>query len=709
MLVLLLFAISSQISNKSPVLRPAGILAGIAAYGGATYASFISSRSVKQSGSKRFWTYWAGGIMLWAIASAIEGVAQTLLSVRFMKPSIADWLWISGSLSLALAFANYQISKEKIFGRIRIILDLLLMVIGMGVLFWLILLRPVLMIGLADVIRAFWEQSRAVFDLIVVTIMLRMILLLSPGEDRRSFFILGIGILIQSLADIVNGYQGLEGSEFPSVWVQAGWITVGMCVIFAAQMTLTKGAAPFEKKKDFERSLVQRLEPVFPLVMMYIVLGFVIVDWLLSQRIEPVTIWSLVLMGALLILRQGVIAGQSELRKYAELVHSAGDLAFIFDSHGDIQLANPSLREAIRIEEQDESLPNFAEIIKTTRIQPDQIIQAAHDGWAGEVEFLRKDGHYFPVHLSVKLLTEEKRKDKLYAATAHDLTEIRVREDELRKTLDQLAKAQEDLKDLNKQLEAKVEARTKELEQMVNHLAELNEELKTLDRMKSEFVALVSHELRAPLTTILTGLEVVLRGYAEMGGNPRSSLELIKKEADRLSGFIETILDLSALEAGRFPLQLQSISLSEVLEDVSSRFSPDQGYGRIRVSIPKGLASIRADKQVFHSVLYHLLDNALKYAPDGEIFLKAKETGTNVDILVVDAGPGIPENERERVFEMFYRLDTSDSRRVYGRGLGLHLVHRFLEAMDGGIALQSADSGGTQVRIWLPKAQEDAR
>jgi K+-sensing histidine kinase KdpD len=145
-----------------------------------------------------------------------------------------------------------------------------------------------------------------------------------------------------------------------------------------------------------------------------------------------------------------------------------------------------------------------------------------------------------------------------------------------------------------------------------------------------------------------------------------------------------------------------------VLNEVCSRFSADQGYGRICVSLPTDLALIRADKQALHSVLYHLLDNALKYAPDGEIFLNAEEMGANVDILVIDAGPGIPEDEREHVFEMFYRLDTSDARRVYGRGLGLHLAHRFLGAMAGGIALQTSDSGGTKVRIWLPKAQEDA-
>lgn len=643
--------------------------------------------------------------MLWAIASAIEGLTGIIFSARLMKPSVADWLWISGSLALALAFADYQISKERFFGRIRIILDLALMGIAMAVLFWLILLRPVLMIGLAGAIQAFWEQSRAALDLMIFLLILRLILLLEPHERKGIFLVLGLGILLQMPADIAGGYQGLAGIVLPSVWIQVGRAAMAVCVIYAAQMTLAKETTPLKKEKALRRPLGQRLEPVLPLGMMYIVLGFSIADWWISQRFDSLALWALMLMGALLILRQGVIAGQSELRRYAELVNASSDLALIFDSLGKIHLANPAFREAVGNQENDGPIPTLDKLLHGDRSSFEAMLEEADSGWAGEVAFLRSHGEHFPAHLSVKALTDDRGKGKLLAATAHDLTAIKAREDQLQEALDQLAQAQEELQAFNRQLEAKVEARTQELKEMVANLAELNRELKSLDRMKSEFVALVSHELRAPLTTILTGLEVVLRGAAHMEENIHTSLKLIKKEAERLSGFVETILDLSALEAGHFSLQFQALALAELIEEVTSRFSVEQGYGRIQLHLPEGLPLLRADRQALHSVLYHLLDNALKYAPEGEVSLHAAETNDQIEILLVDCGPGIPEEERERVFEMFYRLDTSDARRIYGRGLGLHLVRRFLEVMEGGVELRESQAGGTKARIWLPKAE----
>jgi signal transduction histidine kinase len=115
---------------------------------------------------------------------------------------------------------------------------------------------------------------------------------------------------------------------------------------------------------------------------------------------------------------------------------------------------------------------------------------------------------------------------------------------------------------LNRDLEAKVDARTQELKRTVEDLDRLNRELLELDRLKSEFVTLVSHELRAPLTNIRTGVELLLPEDGGMPAQARDSLELILEETERLGGFVESILDLSALEAGRFPLSIEPLNLS---------------------------------------------------------------------------------------------------------------------------------------------------
>jgi two-component system sensor histidine kinase KdpD len=105
-------------------------------------------------------------------------------------------------------------------------------------------------------------------------------------------------------------------------------------------------------------------------------------------------------------------------------------------------------------------------------------------------------------------------------------------------------------------------------------------------------------------------------------------------------------------------------------------------------------------------VLFHLLDNARKYAPLGDIRVDAVADEEKVYVSVSDTGPGIPPQERERVFEIFHRLDSSDAREVYGHGLGLHLARRLLVAMDGNIWADEAPGGGARLTFWLPRAPE---
>jgi two-component system sensor histidine kinase KdpD len=113
-----------------------------------------------------------------------------------------------------------------------------------------------------------------------------------------------------------------------------------------------------------------------------------------------------------------------------------------------------------------------------------------------------------------------------------------------------------------------------------------------------------------------------------------------------------------------------------------------------------------ADERALTSVLFHVLDNARKYAPLGEITIEAEAAEGRVHVSVSDTGPGIPAEERDRVFEIFHRLDSSDAREVYGHGLGLHLSRQLLLAMNGGIRAEEAEEGGARITFWLPQAAE---
>ena len=271
---------------------------------------------------------------------------------------------------------------------------------------------------------------------------------------------------------------------------------------------------------------------------------------------------------------------------------------------------------------------------------------------------------------------------------------------ELETALDEVADAQMQLERLNLRLEQKVGVRTAELEKTVSDLERLNVELKELDQLKSEFVALVSHELRAPLTNIRTGIELTLDRNPEIGSE---RLRVVQEEIERLSALVEAILDISALEAGRFALHLQAVELERISREVISQMPELE---RVQPEFPAELPPLLADERGLKSVLYHVLDNATKYAPNGDLILQAKVENELVKVSISDSGPGIPNEERERVFEMFHRLDSSDAREVYGHGLGLPMARKLIEAMGGRIQAEPNDSGsGARIVFWLPEAK----
>jgi two-component system, OmpR family, sensor histidine kinase KdpD len=182
------------------------------------------------------------------------------------------------------------------------------------------------------------------------------------------------------------------------------------------------------------------------------------------------------------------------------------------------------------------------------------------------------------------------------------------------------------------------------------------------------------------------------------------TLTLVQGEARRLTRFVESILDVSALEAGKFTLRLQEVDLRSIALTAAAGFPDPSARERLQVLIPDRLSPVQADEAALQSVFFHLLDNALKYAPSGPIEIGAEEAASLVTASVRDHGPGVPESEVGHIFDIFHRLDSRDSREVYGHGLGLHLVRRLLHAMGGDIRAEAAPEGGLRMVFWLPAA-----
>ncbi|MCS6911008.1 MAG: HAMP domain-containing histidine kinase, partial [Anaerolineales bacterium] len=171
--------------------------------------------------------------------------------------------------------------------------------------------------------------------------------------------------------------------------------------------------------------------------------------------------------------------------------------------------------------------------------------------------------------------------------------------------------------------------------------------------------------------------------------------------------FVETILDLSALEAGRLPLTIAPLDVAAVLAPLQAQWAAAPGGERVRVELPAQLPPVLADERALTSVLFHLVDNALKYAPEGEVLVRVEAASLGVRFSVIDHGPGVPSELREVIFNKFQRLNAADAQTVYGHGLGLYMVRRLLHALDGDIAVTDAPGGGACFTFELPAVPDD--
>jgi len=668
---------------------------------GAALLALSTAERLRADPVGRAWRFLGVGWLLAAVASVLTSVVWAFDGRWPPVPSFPNLFLLAGSTSMLWGLASYGAGPQERFGRLRHWLDIVIIVVAILGLVAQVLLQPVLAAGIASTTQAFWGLLWPSLDLVLITLALRLILIVRPGSERWSVVLLGVSGTVGLAADVITGYATLTG-EAPvlrtpvSLWA-AGAFLAALAAFLAAR------AASATSAEDKPSVATSQPGALLPVAMTYAVVGFTAVDAWLQGTVDPFGLGISIALTVLLFARQGVIAGQSEMRQVAALVEGAADMAFLCRPDGTISFANPSFAAALR-----RPVDSVAGIPLATVLAPDTDVAGllaggARNGWQGEVMLVRGDGSKFPARLSLRPVVVERSNRPVLAATAVDLSLIKEREALLRSALDDVAAARVELMALNRDLEAKVDDRTRELQRTVDDLDRLNRELLALDRLKSEFVTLVSHELRAPLTSIRAGLELMMADEAGIAGTARESLRLILEETERLGRFVEAILDLSALEAGRFPLRVAPLDLGLVVREAVARFRGVSGSERISIRLGV-LPPVLADDRAMASVLYHLIDNALKYAPRGDIVLSSSAETERVSLAVADRGPGIPEAERERVFDMFHRLDSSDAREVYGHGLGLHLVRRLLEAMGGGIRVEGDPEGGARFELWLPRA-----
>lgn len=278
----------------------------------------------------------------------------------------------------------------------------------------------------------------------------------------------------------------------------------------------------------------------------------------------------------------------------------------------------------------------------------------------------------------------------------------------IRRLLDKEMQLRSELETLNQGLETKVAERTTMLAERNQQLDNANKQLLRVDEMKSEFVSLVSHELRAPLTTLNGGLEVALQSADSLPPAARRTLETMIDESARLTNFVQTILDISRLEAGRLTLNLGPVAVAPIL-----RRSVEVVLGTRRTvkwNLPAEVPPVWADEIHYEQIIRNLLRNADKYSPsEPPIEINVHVTAGNISVEVVDYGPGIPPEAQEKIFDRFQRGQNVESAPP-GWGLGLYFAKKLTEAQGGTLTLHSPywptsdDAPGSSFSIVMPIA-----
>lgn len=289
---------------------------------------------------------------------------------------------------------------------------------------------------------------------------------------------------------------------------------------------------------------------------------------------------------------------------------------------------------------------------------------------------------------------EDKRLGELLIETG-----LMTRDEIIKASIQQAQETYTQFRRAHQELQQRVAQRTAELQNALNRLTEVNQ-------LKSNFVANVSHELRTPLSHILGYIDLLGR-LGPLNEEQLESVATIKKAAQHLKRLIDDVLSFASVERGNMVIEPEAVSAQSLVETVMQQPALTVAATKLKVEtvVPPNLPSMLIDKDKITWVIAQLLDNAIKFTPEGgTVTLVFERVGEVVQVKVTDTGIGIPPKQTAQLFEPFNQLDNSPTRRFGGTGLGLALVKRIIEAHGSKIFLQSKVGVGSTFSFTLPIA-----
>lgn len=366
--------------------------------------------------------------------------------------------------------------------------------------------------------------------------------------------------------------------------------------------------------------------------------------------------------------------------KFRTIFASTNDAIFMHDLKGNIMEVNKAACEIVGYS-RDELLRMKTKEINTTLSMeeiPQRIKEVKEKGHAiFEATYRRKDDTAIPVEISARVIEYNDKPTIL--VVARDITERKRAEEELRKYAEDLAKA--------------------------------NEELKSLDKMKDEFLSNVSHELKTPLTSIRGYTELLNDGsLGELGEEQKHAEETVMRNTKRLQRLVDSLLYLSRTQAGTVQYDFENLNVPEladqIIEDLQIQ-TKEKNLEMIK-KIEPDLPPIKGDRDKLMDMFTNIIDNSIKFTPEGGsiTFFANKEDGY-IHVNIKDTGIGIPKDMIDNLFQRFYQIDSSQKRKYGGTGLGLYIAKTIVDAHDGEIWMESEGKGkGTEVHIKLPVAEK---
>lgn len=321
----------------------------------------------------------------------------------------------------------------------------------------------------------------------------------------------------------------------------------------------------------------------------------------------------------------------------------------------------------------------------------------------------KKNGDNFPVEVS--LSTYERDNIRYVIAFIVDITYRKEIEKSMIAQQSQLENITNEMRQLNAELEAKVEERTVILKEALQRLEQSQSELsmaldkeKQLNEIKSRFVSMASHEFRTPLSTVLSSASIISK-YTDTEDQIKRNkhIDKIKESVKHLNDLLNDFLSLGKLEEGKVTVCMDKINLKEITEDTIAEMEPLKKHGQQIICYFKGDENIITDKKLIRNILINLLSNAIKFSEENDCIEVHCDSGHEIKIAVKDNGIGISEEDKTHLFTTFYRGKNVTN--IQGTGLGLHIVKRYVNLLGGTIQLDSTLGMGTNITFTIPSNQ----